>query len=1229
MRIARRIIVSLFLTMAFFSLASPSYAQGTNAGTIRGRVTDPNGASVAGASVKVTDVGTGIARDLTTNEDGDYEAASLKPGSYTVNVVAPNFKTTVVNVVVTGSDAVRADAKLEIGTQDATVTVTQEAGTIQTESPTISGNLTTRQLLELPRDSRDIYQFLYLNPNITSSVGGEGFKFIGAQSYGASFSLDGQRSNGGIFGEATASQPSLEAIDELTVLSNNFSAEYAGIANIRVVTKRGQSKYHGSLFANNKNSALSAWSSGDLNDLHNFTPNPANPDFPKPYYNLNEDGGSLSGPIPGSKKTFFLGSYERRWSLTPLRFSANNRLPGQRLLTGDFTALSNSRKPLVPADILPTLTAAELAGNTVCFPDPADCAAPDTTRRFTVIPPRLLNPTTAKFIDLYYPKSSLTAPVDSLGRLQSFAQNVNQNTTRDLVTARIDHDFSANDKFYAVYNFQDSSGDSGAVAGAGYPAFGLRENQQTNHTLSLTYSRVFSQSFVNELRGGFNRQKLYRHAPQTLNEFLSSIGFSAADITTYGNVVGPAALDTFGQPELRITNLVTLSGGGRSVDRRLDQDLMTFGDTITWITGGHTIKGGFDTVRNGATDGFTANRGNPRGRIDYTGSNMDPFANFLLGRSPSAALYVQKLRGPLDASNWEHGFFVMDDWKIRRNVTLNLGLRYELITPFIEKDDLLVNFDPDFTNPANGRRGRFVVPTADVLPLIDPAMIAYGVVTADEAGVSRGLLNADKNNFAPRLGVAWRLSDNSVLRGGYGLFFPTSAAQGIRDALGSVPFNQGRRRRTRAGLFLGGWPGGSTPAGQVPISGGSLDAASTVPSANLIPFNLQAPRIEQYNITFERELGWKTGLRVSYLGSRLHGLIGGVDLNLLPPSDVPFATSDANGDPCIPGDDDFGCEISDADRARLPFPELGTFLLSYGNFGTGRSHAMQFEVNRRFANGFTFNASYTLLDQKGSGFDTANSSLGGTAYNQFHPENDFARDAFVSRHRFVSYGAIELPFGKGRKYGKDSSPVLEGTLGGWELSWNMFAKSGTGFTPFWECGNCDPIFPGNIASDSLDAVGGFGNYLSYRPLLVGSASPYGGPGGAFFNAAAFGVPTVGADLLDNPNVIRRNALTGPSTWGANLGLRKRFHFNERTSLEIGADFNNVFNHPLRSPTDPDAAFDFTHLGVFFLDVDPATGRLLPITNIEPDPEFGQLKQSYTDEGIDNRRTIRLRLRLSF
>jgi hypothetical protein len=167
---------------------------------------------------------------------------------------------------------------------------------------------------------------------------------------------------------------------------------------------------------------------------------------------------------------------------------------------------------------------------------------------------------------------------------------------------------------------------------------------------------------------------------------------------------------------------------------------------------------------------------------------------------------------------------------------------------------LLVNFDPTFVNPTNHRRGRFIVPTSAVIPLIDPAMVAYGVATADEVGVSRGLINSDRNNFAPRLGIAWRLNELTVLREDTASSIQPQPLKVYATPLARPPFNQGRRRRTRNGLTLGGWPGGSTPPGQVPISGGSLDAASTVPSTNLIPFDLQQPRIQQYNATFEREL---------------------------------------------------------------------------------------------------------------------------------------------------------------------------------------------------------------------------------------------------------------------------------------------------------------------------------------------------------------------------------------
>ncbi|MEP6913657.1 MAG: TonB-dependent receptor, partial [bacterium] len=948
MRIARTIIMSLLVSTSFFCLASPSYSQGTNLGAIRGTVTDPNGAIIPNASVQVTDQTTGISRDLTTDSEGNYEAAALKPGNYKVTVTAAGFKTTVIEAVVKGSDTVRVDVKAEIGAQSETVTVSgEEAGLIERDEPVISSTLNNRQLLEVPRDSREILEFLYLNPDITQGPGGDGsFKFIGAQSYGASFSLDGQRTNGGIFGEPTSSQPSLETIGELIVLSKNFTAEYSGVANIRIETKRGGSRYGGSLFYNNKNSALAARTTQDKIAEANFLPTAALPSFPKAYFNLNETGGSFGGPIPFSrKKSFFLASYERRWDFAPVLLRSD-RIPTSRILGGDFTAITANSRPVVSAAVLPLLTATELASNTFLT---------GSTRRFNSIPTRLLNPIAIRLLNGYYPHANPATPFSpTTGRLTDFAQSFAGLLTRDLATLRVDHDFSDKDKFYAVYNFQTRNGNRGLVANP-LPAFGLLSQHQSNHTLSLSYTRIFSNALINEARGGINYQFLYRRANLTTGQFLSSIGFTPDEITAYGAVVGPRLIDTPGQVAFTFAPFTGVPNGGRNTDRPLDQKLSTFGDTVTWTTGRHTIKAGADFVRNQAVDGFALNRNAPRGTINY-GANLNGFANFLLGLPPSSVTYVRDVRPALDVSNSESGFFFQDDFKVHPRLTLNLGVRYEVITPFVDKNDLMVNFDPNGTGNG-GRKGRFVVPTEAVKAKIHPFFIAYGVVTAKEAGVGRGLIRTDKNNIAPRLGAAWRLTDKSVLRGGYGIVYPTSAAQGMRDAIATNTFNQRVTKRNTLGL-----PGGINPRGSTPFSGGTVSLQGI--AANAIPFDLQSPRIEQYNVTFEQEFMSDTGVRVSYIGARQHGLIGGFDLNELRPNNIPFGITNEDGDRCDPVDAQ-DCVESPADEARRPFPNgLGDFLATYGNTGKGRSRAFQVEVNRRFARGLMFNVSYTLLDQK-------------------------------------------------------------------------------------------------------------------------------------------------------------------------------------------------------------------------------------------------------------------------
>ena len=1241
----------IFLAFLFFA-ARVVFGQGTDLGTIRGTVTDSTGAVIPGATVTVTDALTNTTRETRTNSQGIYEMFGLKPGTYRVAITAAGMsKKEITDVVLNGSDTVGADAVLKVSAAQESVVVSLEAPAINTEDQTISQTLNNQAIVELPRDSRNVYTFLYLNPNVTQGAADGSFKFIGAQSYGASFSLDGQRANGGIFGEPTSSQPSLEAVGEINLLTSDFSAEYAGIANVRVGTKRGGSGYHGSAFYNNKNSALAAWTLDDKNGQAMFSPTAFQSKYPNPYFNLNDMGGSVGGPIPLLKKTWFFAAYERNYVVSPTKISSPT-IPHPSLYTGDFSALKPTALPVVPAGV--TLTQEEMASDT----EPVTVTNPDgsttTTQRFIRIPSRLLNPTVQALIDTYFPKIGLSAPINPAnGRiLGGFQTILPGNSTQDIGTLRVDQDFSERNHLYGVYNVSAQVNATSAVVSP-FTGLGLTQNDRKNHTVSLSFTHAFRPTVVNETRGGFNRQSLLRHSNTTLGGFLSGIGFDQSDIDAYGSVVGPFALSTFGHPAVLFNGggtFTNFTNGGRNTFRPLDQNLITFGDTLTWILGKHDFRMGGDIVRNAAVDGFALNRGNPRGSMTYTGAGTNSFTRFLLGLPPTTVTYVLQPRPAMDVHNWEHGYFFQDTWKITSKLTVNLGLRYELITPFVDKNDLIANFDPDFLNPTTGQLGRFVIPSTKTLKYLDTRIISFGYVLAKDSGlgVGRGTVRTDKTDFSPRIGVAYRLGTKSVIRGGYGIYYPTSAAQGIRDPIATNPFNQGITKKGTT-TPIDGWPDANNH-GISPITGGKISSGTGgTPAVNVVPFGLHQPRIHQYNATFEREIGWGSAVRFSYLGSTMHGLIAGKDLNELQPSDLPFGTNvlDDNGDPagiCDPLSLDpakNACDISNADFQRYRFPALGDFLLSYGNYGHARTNAFQTQLEHRFSHGLMFNVSYTYLDQKSTALDTGNSSLGGITYNQFQPNSDYGVDGYVSRNRLVAYGIYDLPVGKGRQYGSAMSRWADIVVGGWQTTFNMFAKSGTGFTPFWTCDDCGSLEPGNIGITSLDAVGDFNAEPSFRPVVLTNNFNQ-KTGDQIWNAAAFGVPSVGPDIFTQAGVAKRNMLWGPGTWGVNLGLHKDFHFTDRVSAQLGADVDNIFNHPLLSPN-ADAGGGggtFAWLGSFNVRVDQTTGKLLPINpaerledgtggDVTRNTDFGRLISSFTQEGIDNRRTVRLRLRISF
>src|SRR6266496_5770814 len=539
---------SLFVVIAILALTAFSnvlvFGQGTDLGTIRGTVTDSSGAVVASASVTALDIATGAARETKTNSRGEYQMFGLRSGTYKVTIANSGMATAeITGLILNGSEVVSANAVLKVSTATEQVVVTSEAPTIDSSDQTIADTISHREIVDLPRDSRNVYQFLFLNPNITQGVNGDEFKFLGFQSYGANFTIDGQRSTNTIFGSPTTSEPSLEAVGELNVLSNDFSAEYAGIANIRITTKRGGNSFHGSAFYNNKNSALAALQIQDQQGIRDFIPTQFASRYPTPYFNFNDIGGSLGGPIPGLKKTWFFMAYERNYVRQPVNIS-NNTLMHPAFWTGDFSPLISDPDPAnqnpgllpdVPSGV--TLTPTEIATDTY----------QGLGQQFVTIPSRLLSPYTQELIDVYFPKISPAVAVDaSTGRIRDLFQTLLPGgSTRDLGTLRVDHDFSDKDHVYGVYNAQAFNGTTSPVFSP-MTGLGLTQRDIRDNTLSFSYVRMIHNNLVNEARGGFNREFNFTHSNTTLESFLSSIGLAQSAIDAYAAVVGTSQLPTHG-----------------------------------------------------------------------------------------------------------------------------------------------------------------------------------------------------------------------------------------------------------------------------------------------------------------------------------------------------------------------------------------------------------------------------------------------------------------------------------------------------------------------------------------------------------------------------------------------------------------------------------------------------------------------------------------------------------
>jgi hypothetical protein len=549
-----------------------------------------------------------------------------------------------------------------------------------------------------------------------------------------------------------------------------------------------------------------------------------------------------------------------------------------------------------------------------------------------VIPSNRIDPAARAIMDFFYPLPNLSPLANGFGRFQEFVPKTRERHRGDI---RLDYQPSGNDSIFARGSFQHRNPNS-IIFEAGNALTNMPSLDTELNTASMIggWTKIFSPTLVNEFRAGFNYDNSRREST-----------FAAAEVTRQLGIENAPSLapDRRGFPQFTFPVALTgrptnISDAGRNVDRTLRQNAFSVSNNLTWIKGGHTLKGGGLWTHNTARDGFGFGV-NYRGRYRFRGTSTgNGFTDFLLGLPTDVGDHISN-RGPLEGHSNDIAGFIQDDWRANKSLTVFLGMRYEVVGTWHENDLTLANF-----RPVEG--GYHVVPNDRVAALLPPGLIALGRTrTADEVGLPETLLNADKNNFSPRVGFAWRLdeSNRTVLRSGFGLFHPTVAVQGIRDLMATNEFRYGNLRR--GGGLRNGFSGGTPFVDLTDFGNQGIDP------------DLESPDIYQYNVTLERELPGAIGLRASYIGSTMRKLLVDRDFNTLPASTVPF-------DP-----------ENQADYARLPFPLYGYFMDNVSNAGEGQFHALQFEVLRRWRGGVAFNAAYTLADSESNAPDTGNSKI--------------------------------------------------------------------------------------------------------------------------------------------------------------------------------------------------------------------------------------------------------------
>jgi hypothetical protein len=924
--LARR-AATLLLAMLGLLMSVPAFSQSTG-GRILGRVADPTAAVLAGVKVTLTNEATGAARDTQTNTNGDYTFVEVVPGSYRVEYELTGFKKSVQkSVTVDVNQVVTLNQTLAIGATQETVEVTSEAPQVDTSSTQLGAVINDRSVNELPLNTRDTYQFLQLQPGVQSQLGSSGSLFYGSDSAG-SVSVNGGRGrsnnfsvNGGDandqFVNLPTIQPTPDSIEEFRVITNTFDAEYGrnSGAVVNVITKSGTNNFHGNLYEYFRNTVLNA--QGYFNTV-------------KPQFNQNQFGGTFGGPIK-KDRTFFFLSYEGR-RIRQGQSGSQVLVPTGPQRTGDFSGLASAGQQFT-GGISDPFVAQALNGRPGCTNailavpgavTPAAGVGWNSIFPNGVIPTPCQDPVAANLLQRFIPAANVGGDIFQAVPVGGDFQ--------DQFTIRIDHKLTEHQSLTGYYYYTDDANFQPfsffQAAGANIPGFGSN-NDSRYQQVNVSHTWTVNNAVVNEARFTYMREgQLGFQAPQT-NNLLTASCTSAAQKFCFTGLSDSSAINALagsasGNPAFGITPglgathegvpFITVSGGaviGNNFEGQLPQIGNTYqgSDSLTWVKGNHTMKFGIDVRRSSFNQTLYFNvNGAPV--VDSSSSNAvltadgDNYAGYLLGLLDSYTQGAAQSEAIRSTSVYP---FAQDSWKIRPNITLNYGLRWELDTPLTDISHHVQTFRPGQNTTVYpctltpAEQASFGQPTclaAGVLPT--------GLVFPGDKGVPDALTQTYYKAFAPRIGLAYSpgSSGKTSIRAGWGLFY-NPMEQLVMEQFGAEPPFGGSTFLPPS--FL------NTPfvsqSGTVnpnpyngilnPVPGQPQDWQKfrSIELFGEFQPHMRTQYSAQYNFNIQRELAKDLMLQLGYVGSQGHRLLASHDINPSNPQTCLDIISLANTNP--------------------------------------------------------------------------------------------------------------------------------------------------------------------------------------------------------------------------------------------------------------------------------------------------------------------------------------------